>query len=97
MTTPVSLNFRQEATYGTYLAPNRAFEFDDEDLDPQLEQFVESGGVHIGGPQAAQRDRHKPSTRVPHSHTSVNSPGSSDSRAPSDGIISLSLGCQAVA
>jgi hypothetical protein len=33
MTTPVSLNFRQEATYGTYVAPNRAFEFDDEDLD----------------------------------------------------------------
>lgn len=33
MTTPVSLNFRAEATYGTYLAPNRALEFDEEDLD----------------------------------------------------------------
>lgn len=33
MTTPVSLNFRAEAVYGTYLAPNRALEFDDEDLD----------------------------------------------------------------
>lgn len=33
MTTPVSLNFRAEATYGTYLAPNRALEFDSEGLD----------------------------------------------------------------
>lgn len=33
MTTPVSLNFRAEATYGTYLAPNRALEIDGESLD----------------------------------------------------------------
>lgn len=33
MSTPVSLNFRAESTYGTYLAPNRALEFDDEGLD----------------------------------------------------------------
>lgn len=47
MTTPVSLNFRQEATYGTYIAPNRAFEFDDEDLDFKP-NWSDGQGLRVG-------------------------------------------------
>lgn len=47
MTTPVSLNFRAEASYGTYLAPNRALEFDDEDLDFKP-NWSDGKGLRVG-------------------------------------------------
>lgn len=47
MTTPVSLNFRQEASYGTYLAPNRALEFDDEGLD-FAPNWSDGNGLRVG-------------------------------------------------
>src|SRR4029453_11491368 len=62
--------------------------FDHEHLDPQLEQFVQRGGVEVFGPAAAQRDGHcaatvmglsNLSTFVPHDQTSSNSDGSFDS------------------
>lgn len=47
MTTPVSLNFRAESTYGTYLAPNRALEFDDEGLD-FAPTWSDGNGLRVG-------------------------------------------------
>lgn len=47
MTTPVSLNFRAEATYGTYLAPNRALEIDGETLD-FAPNWSDGQGLRVG-------------------------------------------------
>lgn len=47
MTTPVSLNFRPEATYGTYLAPNRALEIDAESLD-FTPNWSDGQGLRVG-------------------------------------------------
>lgn len=47
MTTPVSLNFRAEASYGTYLAPNRALEFDTEGLD-FTPNWSDGKGLRVG-------------------------------------------------
>lgn len=47
MTTPVSLNFRAESTYGTYIAPNRALEFDDEGLD-FTPNWSDGKGLRVG-------------------------------------------------
>lgn len=47
MSTPVSLNFRAESTYGTYVAPNRAFEFDDEGLD-FTPNWKDGQGLRVG-------------------------------------------------
>jgi hypothetical protein len=70
--------------------------FDDEHLHPQLEQLVKSLRIKVFGPHPTKCFRHDTSNFNifdPHVHTSSNNAGSSDSLAPSDGTISLSIGC----
>src|SRR6201999_2074123 len=76
--------------------------FDDEHLDPQLQQLIKSRGVKDFGPDTPRTHIHERTPAlgsscnalVPQDHTSSYSAGSSDSSVPSDGTISWSLGLQ---